>query len=260
MEDFKNYWNTWLWRDATRRIITINFIVWLAAAVLSLTGGANRFVDFLALPASASALPYRFWTPFTYMWVQLNFLHLLCNMLWFLLFGEMLEHAIGGRRLAWIYVIGGLAGAAAFIVANIVSPGIHPVMIGASCSVGAVIGAAMVMMPNWRLNLMIIGEAKVIWIAVAAIVFFAVTETSVYVGIAHAAGLGAGAALALLYRRSAFAIKMPRIHRRPATPQGSASDEQRLDQLLDLVNRSGYASLSAAQRQELFELSQRLKK
>lgn len=260
MEDFKAYWRTWLWAGATRRIITVNVIVWLVVGLCSLIGRDAWAIAWLPLPSSPRLFLSRPWTLISYFWLQLDFLHLLCNMLWFLLFGQMIEHAWGSRRLAALYIGGGVAGGAAFVLSNLISMGAHPIMLGASCAVAAVIGAAMAAMPRWRLSLFLLGEVQVRWIALVAIAMLLLSSLSPYVAVAHLAGLGYGVAAALARKRRLL-TPASFVRRQPAaTRPAHATDEERLDQLLDIVHRSGYASLSAAQRQELFDLSQRLRR
>lgn len=264
----KEYWKRWLWRDMTTRIITVNCILW---AVLAGAGMAVKpaqlewWVGLFALPASISELPYRVWTIATYMISQVDFLHLLVNMLWLMLFGRMIEHVVGGQRLLQIYIEGGLAGAAAFLIANAIKLGPHSFMIGASCSVLAVIGAATSLVPKWRVDLLVLGSVKVIWIAIAAVVLFIVIEPSLYVSIAHAAGLCIGLAYGLVKARGGLKLVLGIRHM--VMPQQYSevgldmmSDEDKLDHLLEKVSRSGYASLSVKERQILFDLSQKIKR
>ena len=61
--------------------------------------------------------------------------------------------------------------------------------------------------------------------------------------------------------RSVFGF-FGRLCSRPAVARAtvdiiSGSDEEQLDALLEKVSRSGYGSLTAAERQRLFDLSQR---
>lgn len=263
LDKLKRYWATWLWPDATRRIITVNTLVWMAVALVHLvnTHAGAVLGSMLALPASTAEVPSRLWTLFTYMVVQFDFLHLLVNMLWLLLFGQMIEHAKGPRATVLLYVAGGLAGGLAFIIANAIVPGPHTAMLGSSCAVAAVISAAALIMPRWRVNLMLLGEVKIVWVAVTAIAMFLFTSSTVYTGIAHAAGCLAGAVygLDIKYGRQYFR-RPPKFTGWDVGNADKIPDDRLLDLLLDKVNRSGYSSLSPAERQQLFELSQRMKK
>ncbi|MCC8114720.1 MAG: rhomboid family intramembrane serine protease [Bacteroidales bacterium] len=252
----------------TTRIITVNSVMWAViagATIFVKPADFEWWVGLFALPESITELPYRVWTLGTYMFSQHDFLHLLVNMLWLLLFGRMIEQAVGGQRLLQIYIQGGLAGAAAFLIANVINLGPHPFMIGASCSVLAVIGAATALMPKWRVNLLVLGSVRVLWIAVAAVVLFIIIEPSLYVSIAHAAGLCTGLGYGLVKARGGLKrvlgirhITMPQQYSEVSMEIGS--DEDKLDRLLEKVSRSGYASLSSRERQMLFDLSQKIKR
>lgn len=259
----KQYWNQWLWPDATRRIITVNVLVWMVVAVTHLVnaGAGYDLGSMLALPASTAMVASRPWTLLTYMVFQSDFLHLLVNMLWLLLFGQMIEHAKGPRAVTLIYMAGGVCGGVAFIVANAIAPGPHTVLLGASCAVAAVICAVALVMPRWRVNLFLIGEVKIVWVAVAALALFVFTSQTIYTGIAHAVGCLAGVVYGLdsRYGRHIFR-RVPKFTGWDVGGADKIPDDKLLDMLLDKVNRSGYGSLSHSERQQLFELSQRIKK
>ena len=58
-----------------------------------------------------------------------------------------------------------------------------------------------------------------------------------------------------IFARRRKAIVLPPLHTKPV----DGFDENRLDRLLDKVRVSGYASLSAAEKKELNELSNKIK-
>lgn len=285
---FKAYWRQWLWSDMATRIITVNCIAWLIIAIgLMALPDDNWWVGLFAVPASIFQLPTRIWTIGTYMISQYEFLHLLVNMLWMLLFGRIMVQAAGGKHVLGGYVCGGLAGAAAFIAMNLFWPGGIP-LIGASCAVLAVTAMCLMLVPDWRVNLLLFGLVKVKWIALSAVLLFVLVPGSgwfdlqwVYATIPHAAGFAAGIVYGLWLKRggdefvfvpksrpTATPKPQPRANMpksRPAAPkprreETQADVETQLDALLDKVNRSGYSSLSPAERQKLFELSQKIKR
>lgn len=291
---FKAYWRQWLWSDMATRIITVNCITWLIIAIgLMALPDDNWWVGLFAVPASIFQLPARIWTIGTYMISQYDFLHLLVNMLWMLLFGRIMVQAAGGKHVLGGYVCGGLAGAAAFITMNLFWSGGIP-LIGASCAVLAVTAMCLMLVPDWRVNLLLFGLVKVKWIVLVAVLLFVLVPGSgwfdmgwVYATIPHAAGFAAGIVYGLWLRRGGDEfVNVPRERQsasrpktrqewgftrpqsqpaRPATPKQSRAEtqaefESQLDVLLDKVNRSGYSSLSPTERQRLFELSQKIKR
>lgn len=263
IDKIKRYWATWLWPDATRRIITVNVLVWMAVGITHLVSSRAGAIlgSMLALPAAWASALTRPWTLLTYMVAHIDFMHMMVNMLWLLLFGQMIEHAKGPRAVALLYLAGGLAGGLAFVGANAVVPGPHPWMVGASCAVAAVIAAVAVIMPRWRVNMFLIGEVKIVWVALAAIAMFLFASQSLYTAIAHAAGCLAGAiyGVDIAYGRQLLR-RAPKFTGWDVGGADKISDDKLLDMLLDKVTRSGYGSLSPSERQQLFELSQRVKK
>lgn len=265
----REYWRTWLWRTATTKMMTICCLVWVVVGIGWLVTPALEQMWWLGLwgvPADVRQLAFRPWTPLTFMFVHLEFLHLAVNMLWWLMFGEIYEQMQGSQRLIALYLYGGLAGAAAFVA----FPFGGAILIGASCSVMAVMGATVAILPHHRVNLLLFGSVKIIWVALVATLFFVLLAPSASESVAHAAALTVGVVAGLLRRRgiditrpltALFALiqrifsRTPVVRTTTRLDQGNA--EEQLDSLLEKVSRSGYASLSPAERQRLFDLSQR---
>ncbi len=266
MDTIKEYWRTWLWRDAVTKLITINFMVWLINAIGELFFGFD-LAGILALPYHLSLSPIKALSVFTYMFLQTDFLHMFVNMMWLLLFGQLFMQTQSGVRLVAIYIYGGLAGALSFMVYHV-----HPYMLGASCSVLATVGASALLLPKWRVNLMLFGRVEVIWLAAAAVVLFILMSGGSSDQIsAHTAGLAVGLLYPVLKKRGiditypvvaiVQKISSNRIYKaRLTTPSKKRSEEEEFDNLLAKVSRSGYSSLSSAERQRLFNLSQKIKK
>ncbi|MDE6801692.1 MAG: rhomboid family intramembrane serine protease, partial [Muribaculaceae bacterium] len=125
---------------------------------------------------------------------------------------------------------------------------------GASAAVMGIVTATACLVPDYRLNLMLLGHVKLKWIAIVTIGLFALGLTGSNAG-AHVAHLG-GVAAGAIY---AFTLKYHHRHRSKAHPESIHIDEadarKELDMLLDKVRRSGYGALTAAEQRRLFELS-----
>lgn len=242
------YWRTWFWRTATTRLMTVCIAVWIAVGAVWLLLPATMrlsWLSFLAVPSDVHLLLRRPWTVLTFMFVHIEFLHLAVNMLWWLMFGGICEQSQGARRTMTLYICGGLAGAAAFVA----FPSEGALLIGASCSVMAVMGAVVALTPRYKVNILLFGSVDIIWVALVATLFFVILAPGTGESVAHGAALAVGAAIGLLRRRRASS--------RGIAGNSSGSDEEQLDALLEKVSRSGYGSLTAAERQRLFDLSQR---
>lgn len=274
MASFKQYWHVYLWRDVTSRIITVCFIVWAVIGLLSLfsQSAAYAVLGWTAEPAFPRMLLSRPWTVFTYMFVHVDFIHLVVNMMWLMMFGRIMYHTEGSERTLAMYLYGGLAGALAFLAYNAAAGPSHSMLLGASCAIIGLIGATTVSMPHLRVNLMFFGAVKVMWIGVLAVLFFVIMAPSTAESVAHGGGLAIGVAYALLRKRGVDITQPMRAvqgffhspssafsRRKPTTTNLRGTDADVLDRLLEKVSRSGYRSLSAVERQTLFDLTQRMK-
>lgn len=245
----REYWRTWFWRTATTKVMTVCIAVWIAVGTVWLLLPATMrlsWLSFLAVPSDVHLLLHRPWTVLTFMFVHIEFLHLAVNMLWWLMFGGICEQSQGAGRTMALYICGGLAGAVAFVA----FPSGGAMLIGASCSVMAVMGAVVSLMPRYKVNILLFGSVDIIWVALVATLFFVILAPGTGESVAHGAALAAGVAAGLLRRH--------RISSRGNVDISSGSDEEHLDALLQKVSSSGYGSLTAAERQRLFDLSQRL--
>ncbi len=253
------------------------FILILLAEIWIKVAGGNpdSAATLLALPSPAGAALRQPWTLLTYMVTQVSFLHLLFNMLWFICFGGLLRERLSEKALFWLYVGAGIAGGLFFELGAAIDASAG-ILVGSSASVLGIMAAAAIMMPTRRIRLFLLGDVQLKWIAIGMILltFAGGSWRSSVSGAfwAHIGGTlyGVAAALTLRYgllrRLSSDARKVSRP--KPPRPQGARrvakamngrlSDPARLDQLLDKIRVSGYASLSDMEQRELEEISRRL--
>ena len=178
---------------------------------------AFDLLEFVAVPSNVHVLLHRFWTPFTYMFVHERFWHILFNMLWLYWFGRIFLQYFSGRTLGSLYVLGGLMGAALYILAfNTVPFYVEKVhkfytvtgnnfipMIGASASVMAIVAGAAFYRPDLRLNFLFIGQIRVIYIAITVLVIDFLFLTSANAGghVSHLGGALFGYLFAVQYQK-----------------------------------------------------------
>jgi len=74
-------------------------------------------LGFLGVPSNIKLLLFRFWTPFTYMFVHVGFWHIFGNLLWLYFIGILLIPFINEDDFFALYVLGGLSGALMYIIA-----------------------------------------------------------------------------------------------------------------------------------------------
>jgi membrane associated rhomboid family serine protease len=95
-------------------------------------------------------------TILTSMFMHGGFMHLFGNMLFLWIFGDNLEHAMGGRKFLLFYLICGAAAAAAQIFATVMTGANDYIpMLGASGAISGVLGGYIVLFPTRRVNVLI---------------------------------------------------------------------------------------------------------
>lgn len=159
------------------RLILINvfvFIVFTLIGVFTPGGMASEtFINikhFFALPGDLGTLLKRPWTIVTHMFLHAGFGHIFWNMLILYWFGRIFGDLLGDQRVLPLYFAGGLAGAIFYLIfANLISP-YGGVAMGASAAVMAIVVASGFIAPHYRINLLLIGEVKLMYI-VAALFF-----------------------------------------------------------------------------------------
>lgn len=231
----------------------------------------------LAMPGSVDAWLHRPWTALTYMVTQVQFLHLLFNMLTFLWFGSMLLMEQTQSRLLLLYVGGGLCGALFYIIGGIctgdASPYFAQPLMGSSAAVLAIVTACGLLMGNLTLHLFFLGDVKLKYFVLVFIVlsFLSLGGGSAGGGLAHLGGVAFGAVYGITVRTGGVRTERTKTKRPKSPTAGGARkvasileqnrlDKIRLDELLDKIKVSGYDSLSKGERQELDEISRRISK
>ena len=245
----------------------------------------NNLITLIGVPASFANLMLKPWTIITYMFVHEGFMHLLFNMLWLFWFGKIFLEFMPGRRIYTLYFIGGISGALAFMVAYNVFPVFedsiqNATTIGASASVLAITVATAVLVPAYSVNLLFLGPIKIKYIALFTVILDVLMIRSGNAGghFAHLGGAISGALFVLFIRYNVaqllgisqlkslninpFRKKPLRTVHSKAKPlsdeefnRQKALKQQRIDLILDKISRSGYTSLSAEEKDILFNSS-----
>lgn len=182
------------------KLIAINLLVFVSVLVvrivLSFSGAGALYktlLGYLMMPADLGQFIFQPWSILTYMFLHEGIFHILFNMLFLFWFGMLVNEYLGSRKLANIYILGGLAGAALYVLMYNISPMFTEVlpaakMLGASAGVYAIVVAAATLAPNTTFRLILIGQVKIKYIAI----FY------VFIAFANSAGSNAGGELAHL--------------------------------------------------------------
>lgn len=281
------------------RLIMVNVGVFLAINLVRLliffgspSGAISdarfvRLLDFVAMPMDPEHLLMRPWTVITYMFLHVQLLHILFNMLFLFWFGRILFQFVGNRKILPIYVYGGLVGAfLAVLAAQLpqLAPYSAGIMLGASAGVMAILAAAATTAPDYTVFLLFIGPVRLKYIALITIVvldLLAIPSLDNVGG--HIAHIG-GALLGFVFIRQSqrgrdwslgfnrvfewftglfSRRRQPRVvyrsEKRQASPKRRARYEkgkqEQLDEILDKIARSGYDNLTKEEKEFLFRVS-----
>jgi len=191
------------------KIMAINLLVFFAMlfvrVIFTFSGAASIYQSFrslLMMPADVSQILVQPWSILTYMFFHEGLFHILFNMLFLYWFGLLLHEYLGSRKLANIYILGGLSGALLYVLMYNISPIFSEVltvsrMLGASAGVYAVVVAAATLSPNTTFSLILLGPVKIKYIAIFYVLIAFVNSAGENAG-GELAHLG-GAALGFIY-------------------------------------------------------------
>ncbi len=273
-------------------VTVINLFAWLFSMHSNEIVPLSYLGRLLALPSYFHELFLKPWTPLTYMFLHEGFIHLLFNMIVLYFSGTIFLEYLSQKKLLWTYIMGGLVGALFFVVAFNIFPVFDKiknlaVALGASASVLAVLIAIATYVPNYSVHLFLFGRVKMKYLALIFVAIDILSIRSNNPG-GHIAHLG-GALWGFFYAMSLkngkdyyrflnninwpnFSSEKRRFRRfdtsrpdsgRPLTDEEygnrKAASQKEIDHILDKIARSGYQSLSKAEKDLLFKSSNKSK-
>jgi membrane associated rhomboid family serine protease len=275
------------------RLMYINIGVFLLITLTSIIGFLLRneqlpsgLLSLLSVPADLKALLLRPWSLITYMFTHKDILHILFNMLWLYWFGKIFLEYLDQRKLVAVYLLGGISGAVLYVLSFNIFPAFTDlvgvsVAIGASASVMAVVVAISAYVPDYSINLLLLGRIKIKYMALAIIILTSVVDFSVNSGgkLAHIGGALFGYFYTLGIRKGKdpgkgfnsildfFATlfrprkKLKVTHKKPVTDldynKMKADNQARINNILDKISKGGYDSLTREEKEILFRESQK---
>ncbi|GAA4783119.1 rhomboid family intramembrane serine protease [Olivibacter ginsenosidimutans] len=256
-------------------VIAINTLIFLVLGILSLidvlakTPLSSFLISQLSLPANLGDLLYRPWTIITYMFTQLAFFHFLFNMLWLYWIGLIFLAFLNNRQFLFTYFAGGIFGGLLFLALFNLIPSFYSrqaILIGSSGAVYAIIVAAATLVPNYTLRLLFFGNVQLKYLVVAFIILNILGLNGANIGgnLAHLGGalfgfiyihqLRKGNDWSKLFTRNKPKLRVIRNEQAPKNNH-SFTNQEYIDSILDKISRSGYNSLSKAEKDALFNAS-----
>lgn len=275
------------------RLIYINSAVFLLISIGSIVGYlinnqaiSVKILNWFSVPSSFKAFILRPWTLITYMFTHKDILHILFNMLWLYWFGTIFLEYLDQKKLVAVYLLGGICGAVVYIISFNIFPAFNQVVnesmaIGASASVLAIVVSIAAYVPDYSVNLFLLGRIKIKWVALAIFILTSVMDFSVNSGgkLAHIGGALFGYIYTVSLRRGHdpgkglnkildfFATlfkprkKLRVTYKKKKTDyeynKVRADHQEQINKILDKISKGGYDCLTKEEKDLLFRESQK---
>jgi len=265
------------------QIVVINLAVFLVVRFGHMFG--LNVLGQVAMPIGGGDFIVKFWTLFTYMFTHFDFFHFFWNMVSFYFMAQILTTIMGQKKILYLYVMSGLCGGALVLILSLLFPASfgNAILLGASASVLGVGAVMAIYSPNFMVYLFGMFEMRyrnfyiLVFVITTVLDLVAKTGEEITLGdnaggkIAHIGGAAFGLLYGYYLKRGndlfnfSFSLKRKSkltvvsntgTRSKPHSPQGK-SDEQKMNELLDKISKSGYDSLTKSERDELFRLSQK---
>ncbi len=280
-------------------LILINLLIWVLTKVVyvifylynhpDVALADNWTLHYFALPANPEDLISRPWTVVTYMFLHIDFWHILFNMLWLFWFGRIFMEYLSSRQLLFTYLAGGMAGGLLYVLAYNIFPVFHTSLeislaLGASASIMAIVTAISFFVPNYSIQLIFFGRIRILYLAIIlfALDFIAIPSGNAGGHIAHIGGAFFGYFFSLYLRKTKYAYStgvftttlknIGRIFKprskpstsqpysgRPKTDENFNAEkklyQEKIDTILEKISRGGYDSLTKEEKDLLFRSS-----
>jgi membrane associated rhomboid family serine protease len=296
-EEFKSAFQRY--NNGHVQLIIINLAVFVVMGVVMVVTRVSGFDsvwftlhDQFQIPARFAEFITRPWTIFTYMFMHdlQGILHILFNMLILYWFGRLFVEYLGSDKLIALYLLGGIAGGIAYLLAYNTIPfyvdqstAVRIGMVGASAAVNAIVVATATLVPNYTFFLLFIGPVRIKYIAgvIVFLSFLGAVGTNAGGNIAHLGGAligyvymkqlhaginwGGWITVTLDWFRDLFKEK-PRVkvsyrkERMASTPGSSDKNsytQEEIDRILDKISEGGYESLTKDEKEKLFNASKK---
>lgn len=268
------------------KLIVINVAVFILNALLPfLLGlGRNAISQWFELPVDLMAYLSQPWSIVTYSFFHADFFHLFWNMLLLYFSARIFLNLFSARKLINVYFLGVILGGLLFVLSYNVFPvflGSNSAIIGASAGVTAVLIFICAYIPNQEVRVIFFNVK--LWYIGAFFVLVDLISIPASNSGGHLAHLG-GALLGYVYARQLIKGKdigegfarmldslgslfksrdkrapLKTVYRKKNTTSGSKIDydkesrQRKIDGILDKISKSGYESLSKAEKDFLFK-------
>lgn len=232
--------------------------------------------NFFSLPSGVNNFVVKPWTILSYGFLHGNFFHLLFNAIFMFYFGNLFLNFFSSKQFVNYFILGTLAGGICFLLL-----GFGNSLVGASAGLMAILVGLATKIPTYEVRFNLIGGVK-LWIIALVYILVSLSGLDGKNAGGNVAHLG-GALIGFLYTKQLESgndigkwienilnfftnllkptqkksplktvYKNSHINRKP-THKESKAKQQKIDEILDKISKSGYESLNADEREFLFK-------
>nr|WP_299069570.1 rhomboid family intramembrane serine protease [uncultured Allomuricauda sp.] len=270
--------------NIAEKLIVFNVLVFILDG-LSLALFGKSVVDWFQLPKDFIEFFGQPWSLVTYSFFHAGFGHIFWNMLMLYFTGRIFMNLFNGQRFVNVYFLGVILGGIVFLLSYNIFPtllGTNSVLIGASAGVTAVLIFICAYIPNQEVRIIFFNVK--LWYVGAFFVLVDLIQIP-YGGniggrLAHLGGaflgyiyarqllngkdIGSGFtkfrdAIAELFKPKEKKAPLKTVYKKNTPKKRSAADydkeanQRKIDAILDKISKSGYESLSKAEKDFLFK-------
>lgn len=239
----------------------------------------NIFLNWFSLPANFEVFFFKPWTLVTYGFLHGDIWHILFNLLILYYIGNLFLDFFSKRDFLIYYFFGIIVGGIIYLLSYNFFPalkGNFSYLVGASAGITAILVGLAAKIPNYAIHLRFIGPIK-LWYIALAMVFIDLIQLpfSNNTG-GHLAHLG-GALIGFILTNQTnkgknlnqlfsflFSSKkkspLKTVYKNPKPQKKgktSSTNQQRIDGILDKISKSGYESLTQAEKDFLFSIGKK---
>ncbi|WP_299061113.1 rhomboid family intramembrane serine protease [uncultured Polaribacter sp.] len=266
--------------NIVEKLIYINLAIFIVTLFTSVfqelyKGDVNFIVKWFSLDDRFSTLLTKPWTIISYGFLHAGFLHILFNLITLYFIGNLFIDYFTQKQLLTFYVLGTLFGGVFFMLSHNYFPlfeGNNLPLVGASAGISAIFIGITTYIPNYQLKVRFIGFVK-LWHFAAIWISLDLLGLSGGNAGGHFAHLG-GSLFGFLYVNKASNKEIKiwdkisslfTIQKKPLktvyksakktvkTNQKSSLNQQQIDAILDKISKSGYDTLTKAEKDFLFK-------
>ena len=264
--------------DILKKVIFLNILFFIFIKLISIFISPiahEQIINVLAISSNLEELFKSPWKIVTYMFIHHDIFHLTTNLFLLYFFGSIYVDYLSEKKFLSTYLLGGVVGALFFILAfNFFSEfeetKIKSIAIGGSASILAIIFSISGHIPDYKPQIYLIGKIKLKYLALIILFMDILNIPSGYIGghIAHIGGAFYGFLNIKLLNKYKINIGAPiekifdfvkknKIQNQKKNESDydynarKKREQEKIDEILDKINSSGYDSLSDEDKRTL---------